>query len=222
MKLLAFDTSSTACSVALMINDKISDEHKIVPMQQAQLILSMINELLKKNAISLNQLDAICFGCGPGSFTGVRIATSVAQGLGYAMGFPLIPISSLAALAQTVYQEVGWKKCLVAVDARINEVYWSAYEAGADRLVKLVGKEAISPPSDISMTESKDWYGVGNAWDIYSDQICAQTIDTNSTLLPTAAAILQLAKPKFIDQQWVTAKDALPVYLRDEVAKKMR
>jgi tRNA threonylcarbamoyladenosine biosynthesis protein TsaB len=222
MKLLAFDTSSTACSVALMMDDTIVAEHKIAPMQQAQLILSMLNKLLKENNVELNQLDAICFGRGPGSFTGVRIAASIAQGLGYAAGLPLIPISSLAALAQTVYQEIGWKKCLVAVDARINEVYWGAYEIGADQLVKLVGQEAVSALSDIAMIESKGWYGVGNGWSVYRDQIHCRPIDIDTVHLPTAAAILKLAVPKFFTQEWVFGADALPVYLRDEVAKKMR
>lgn len=222
MKLLAFDTSSTACSVALMINGKIETDHQVAPMQQAQLILSMIDNLLKKNTVSLNQMDAIAFGCGPGSFTGVRIAASVAQGLGFAVGKPLIPISSLAAIAQSAYQANGWKKLLVAIDARINEVYWAAYEAGEDNLVNLIGKEAVSTPSALYFTGSQDWYGIGNAWDVYRDQITLKPVKIDTDYVPTAAAILKLAQPKFHIKDWVTAADALPVYLRDEVARKMR
>src|SRR5690606_29845388 len=105
MKLLAIDTSAQACSIALQIDDEVKVWHEVVPMQQAQLILPRINQLLQESNLSLNQLDAVAFGCGPGSFTGVRIATSLAQGLGYALNIPLIPISSLAGLAQAAYAE---------------------------------------------------------------------------------------------------------------------
>jgi len=222
MKLLAFDTSSTACSVALLIDNEVKAVHKIMPMQQAQFILPMLHELLDQNKILLNQLDAICFGCGPGSFTGVRIAASVAQGLGFATGLPLIPISSLAAAAQAAHDEFAWQKCLVSVDARINEVYWGAYITDETGLVRLLGSESVSSPLNVVIPEGLGWYGVGNGWEVYRDQIPYQPIDLDLTGLPTASAILRLAKEKWLLKQWVQAKDALPVYLRDEVAKKMR
>ena len=127
MKLLAFDTSSTTCSVALLLNDEIIEKNQTALMQQAQLIFPMIDTLLKSKNLKINQLDGIAFGCGPGSFTGVRIATSVAQGLAYAAKLPLIPVSSLAALAQAAYEDLRWEKLVVAVDARIQEIYWGAF-----------------------------------------------------------------------------------------------
>ena len=105
MKILAIDTSSNACGVALLCNNEVKALHELAPMQQTQKILPMIDALLGEAKVSLNQLDALAFGCGPGSFTGVRIAVSVMQGLGYAMNLPLIPVSSLAALAQAAYVE---------------------------------------------------------------------------------------------------------------------
>lgn len=220
MKILGFDTSSTACSVALLMDDHISALHKIIPMQQAQSLLPMIEELLLSHKITLNQLDAIAFGCGPGSFTGVRIAASVAQGLAYALELPVIPISSLAALAQAAYQELQWKKLLVAVDARMQEVYWGAYGIDHQGLAVLINKEAVSTPQEISSPES-DWYGVGNAWEIYKSDITYQPLLLDTTRLATAEAIVMLAKAKYLNKEWVRAEDALPVYLRETVAKKL-
>jgi len=220
MKILALDTSSTACSVALLVDDKISFLHRILPLQQAQSILPMLEELLFMNKITLNQLNAISFGCGPGSFTGVRIATSVTQGLAYALQLPVIPISSLAALAQAAYQDLGWRKLLVGVDARIQEVYWGAYVVNDQGLVVLMGEEIVCPPEQVSLPKDKDWYGAGNAWQVYADQIAYAPLEMDVTRLPMAVGILELAKVNYAKKEWVTAKEALPVYLRDSVVKK--
>lgn len=219
MKILALDTSSTACSVALLVDDKISFLHRALPLQQAQSILPMLEELLSMNKITLNQLDAISFGCGPGSFTGVRIATSVTQGLAYALQLPVIPISSLAALAQAAYQDLGWRKLLVGVDARIQEVYWGAYVVNDQGLVVLVGKEIVCSPEQVSLPKDEDWYAVGNAWQVYTDQIAYAPLEKDVTRLPMAVGILELAKIKYANKEWVIAREALPVYLRDSVAK---
>lgn len=218
MKLLSIETSSIACSVALAIDDEIFALHRILPQQQSQMILPMIDELLKSKNIALNQLDAITFGCGPGSFTGVRIATSITQGLAFALNIPVISISSLAALAQTAYEEKGYKKLLAAVDARIQEVYWGAYEVNDQGLVVLHGKEHVTPPQDIIIS-SDDWNGAGNAWEIYKDQLTYKPTHSYDCL-PTAASIAILAKEKYHQKSWLNAADICPTYLRDSVAKK--
>lgn len=220
MKLLALDTSGVACSVALLIDDKVLYRHEIAPMQQAQKILSIIHVISQEANLSLNQLDALIFGCGPGSFTGVRIATSVVQGLGFALKLPVIPISSLAGLAQAAYTDLGWKKLLVGVDARIQEVYWGAYQLNPAGLVELVGKEEVAKPEEIHLPMDKDWYGVGNAWEVYRDQIRFQPLDVDASRLPTALGILELGKVKAMKGEWIEAIEASPTYLRDEVAKK--
>src|SRR5690349_9145853 len=125
--ILAFDTSTSACTVALQNGDFVSVRHQLAPKQQAQLILPMINELLSSTSLTANELDAIAYGCGPGSFTGIRIASSVAQGIGFAINKPIIPVSSLAALAQTAFLEQQWTRLLVAVDARMGKIYWANY-----------------------------------------------------------------------------------------------
>lgn len=219
MKILAIDTSSVACSVALLLEEEITAIDRLLPLQQAQSILPQINELLTQCKIDLKQLDALAFGRGPGSFTGVRIATSVIQGLGFALNVPIIPISSLAALAQAAFKELGWKKLLVGVDARIQEVYWGTYVVNAEGLVTLVGNEVVSKPSELMFPEDKEWYGVGDAWEAYRNQIKFDPLAIDSTRLPMASGVLQLAKPCYLRQEWVSAADALPVYLRDNVAK---
>jgi tRNA threonylcarbamoyladenosine biosynthesis protein TsaB len=222
MKILAIDTSSTAASVALLINDELQFIHRIVPMQQAQLILPMIDELLQQAELDLKQLDALAFGCGPGSFTGLRIAASVIQGLGFATQLPIISISSLAALAQATYDELGWKNLLVGIDARMQEVYWGVYQANEQGLVKLVGEEIISPPNLLTPPSySAGWYGVGDGWEVYKADLLTQfkPIAVDVTRLPMATAIANLAKDKFLKKEWVATPDALPVYLRNNVAK---
>jgi tRNA threonylcarbamoyladenosine biosynthesis protein TsaB len=218
MNLLAIETSSTACSTAILVNGEKIVLHREAPLQQAQMILSMVEEIFETSKLSINQLDAIAFGCGPGSFTGVRIATSVAQGLGYAAKLPLIPISSLAGLAQAAFMDLGWKKLIVAVDARIQEVYCGAYEADADGIVRLVGQEQVCPPQQMSFPTQSDWHGVGNAWEIYKQDIQHFPAKIDATRSPAALGILRLAEANFASR--VKPEYALPTYLRDKVAYK--
>lgn len=222
MNILAIDTSSNACSIALLFNHEVTAIHQLLPMQQAQTILPLLDELLQSKNVRLNQLDALAFGCGPGSFTGVRIATSVIQGLGFSHQLPVIPISSLAALAQSAYMDLKFEKCWVAIDARISEVYWGRYQVQDNQLVTLIGTECVSKPEEMILTDASDWYGVGDGWEVYKNQIPWQPLAVDSTRLPMAKGILALAIPQFEKQAWVKAADAIPVYLRDNVAKKSK
>ncbi len=222
MKILAIDTSASACSVALLIDDETIATHTLAPMQQAKLILPTIDELMRSKNIHLNQLDALAFGCGPGSFTGARIATSVMQGLGFATGLPLILVSSLAALAQAAFYDLGWKKLITCVDARIQEVYTAAYQVNQQGFVELIDKEAVCAPNEIAIPHGNDWYGVGNGWEIYRSQISFTPLQIDVTRLPTAFAVAQLAKVKYAKGELTAPHAALPVYLRNEVAMKAR
>ncbi len=218
MKILAFDTSSRACSVALQYNDEIKLLHDVVPMQQAKLILPMIQQLLDAFSLTLNQLDAIAYGCGPGSFTGMRIGNSVAQGIGLAANLPILRISSLAAIAQAAFMERQWKTLLVALDARMEQVYWARYEVNAAGLAELADKEVLCVPEAVPVPPSHTWYGVGDGWEKYEDKITTrlgfplQAI--HSAQLPTANALLALAKVKWEQGSWVRAAEAVPTYLR--------
>lgn len=220
MILLAIETSSIACSIALSVNDEIKSIHEIAPMQQAQKILPMIETLLRESALSLDQVDALVLGHGPGSFTGVRIATSVVQGLAFAKNIPVISISSLAALAQASFLTHGWKKLLVGVDARIQEVYWGQYTVNEQGLVELNGKETVCAPANVPLPLSSDWYGTGDAWDIYSKEIPYHPLEIDCKQMPTAVGLLHLAKAKYVKQEWTIAEEVLPIYLRDKVASK--
>lgn len=219
MKILAFDTSSHICSIALLIDDKIFSQQNNVTEKQAQVILTEIDLLLKSQNTTLNQLDAIAFGCGPGSFTGARIAASIAQGLSYALKLPVIPISSLKALAYSAYLEYGWDKLIVGVDARMDEVYWGTY-AVIDEVISLIGEEYIDKPENMLMPKTGEWCGVGNAWEIYQERIPYQSLQKDSARTPSARAIAHLAQIEFEAGALLQPHQALPVYLRNNVAKK--
>ncbi len=225
MNLLAIDTSSQTCSIALLANGKVSTCHETVAMQQARFILPLIQTLLASENININQIDAIAFSCGPGSFTGIRIGAGVAQGLAFGLSIPVIPVSSLAAAAQAAYEAHGWRQLIVAMDARINEIYWAAYEV-ADRakVVNLVGEEMISLPQALKLPGEfnpiQEWCGVGNGWTVYAGQIPISTMQCDAMSIPLARAVLSLALPRYQQKQWVSAKYALPVYLRNNVAVK--
>lgn len=221
MKILGIETSSVALSLALLNEGKIYTHHVDAPMQQAKTILSSINELLSSSHVKPEQLTAIAFGRGPGSFTGIRIAVSVAQGLGYSLNKPLIPISSLAALAQTIHDDSGWKELLVAVDARMEEVYWGIYKADNAGFVKLVNTERLCKADKIDLPSSGSWGGVGSGWATYQNILveklgfCPSKIDSLS--LPSASGVVRLAAESYQKGEGISASEAQPIYLRDKV-----
>lgn len=223
MKILAIDTSSSACSVALLNGNEIKTRHEIIPMQHAKRILVFIDEVLGSELYSL---DALAWGCGPGSFTGLRIAASVIQALSYAAKLPVINVSSLAALAQTAYFQHGWQHLLVAVDARMHEIYWAGYKINNLGYVELLNKERLTSPQELpaifsNLPASTSWYGVGDAWRTFQAELTQFSAnwlaDLDKECLPNAAAIVQLAKIKYEKGEFLHSFDALPVYLRDNV-----
>jgi tRNA threonylcarbamoyladenosine biosynthesis protein TsaB len=225
MKILALDTSHSACSLALLTEDGIQTSHHHAPMQQAQLVLPLLHELMRANKIKLNDLDALAFGRGPGSFTGVRIAASVMQGLAYAVDLPLISISSLAATAQAAFHDLGWKKLMVGTDARIQEVYWGVYALNTAGLVELIGNESVCAPNLITFPAGNDWYAVGNAWNEYKDSMLQRLtfspLGVDADRIPRADAVALLAKEKYLNHEWnKSVAEAVPIYLRDNVAIK--
>lgn len=220
MNILGLDTSASACSIGILTDQTYLSQHHIAPMQQSKLILPMIKGLLEKANLTLQDFDAIAFGCGPGSFTGMRIAASITQGLAYAANLPVIPISSLAVLAQTAYQEKNCQHALVALDARMEEIYWAEYQIQANGLMSLVGDEkiyALAHLDQLSVKE-KDGMGIGDAWDKYSEKLIQslhfhpQAI--HSTLIPHVDSLLALAKQDWLQGKYITADKALPNYLR--------
>lgn len=222
VKILAFDTSSSACSVALLCENQgkkeIQSLCKIESMQQGMLILPMIQEILSHASLSFDQLDAVAYGCGPGSFTGIRIASSVVMGIGFAASLPIIQISSLAAHAQAMYMERQWEHVLVALDARMGEIYWAKYQIDSQGIMQLVGSEEVGVPATIQMPKQDNWCGVGEGWIKYRETLISllgyEPPLVTLPKLPLANAILTLASEKMMNRDWLRADQALPVYLR--------
>lgn len=218
MKILVFDTSSTACTVGLFDGNQIKSFHKIAPRQQALLILPMIKELLETSSVKLNQLDAVAYTYGPGSFTGIRIANSIIQAIGFAIQLPIIQISSMAALAETAYLNQGWEKLMVSIDARAGLIYWATYVYNALGYIDLLGQEQVCKPEHIKIPTGTDWYGIGNGWDVYRKELLEvyknKNIKINTLEAPTAHALIEIAKVKLERNEWVDVGNAIPAYLR--------
>lgn len=221
MQLLALDTSTEVCTVALY-RDGASIERNEPGNRHSERILAMALELLAESGLTLRQLDAIAFGRGPGSFTGLRIGAGVTQGLAFGAGLPVVPVSSLAALAQGI----DARQALVALDARMNQVYWGAYSRRADGLMELVGAELVAAPSEVPIPSGKDWVGAGSGWDQYGAALAARLGSAlgawRSKRYPLASDLATLAVAEIQAGRLSAAEDALLVYIRDHVAEKPR
>ena len=221
MKILALDTSTNACSVALSINGEIQERHVVAPRQHTSLVLPMIEELMHSAGLNAPQLDVVAFGRGPGSFVGVRIAAAVTQGIAFAGNLPVVAISSMAALAQgTSFQHV-----LVAFDARMNEVYWGSYTRDNGGLVKPTAAEVVCSPSTINSKsyDTLTWHGVGTGWDSYEQQLKSSFPDIevhNTILYPHAADIALLGAESYRCGAIIEAHEVQPVYIRNKVVSR--
>lgn len=228
MKLLALDTATEACSAALLVGDTLLARYEEPKRGHAELILPMVDALLTEAGLSLRELDCLAVGRGPGAFTGVRIAVSVAQGLAFGAQLPIVPISDLAALAQLAVDRYGARHVLACIDARIGEVYWGAFEVQPDGLVGGVTDEQVSAPAAVSVSRGPPWFGAGSGWAAYPQiatglaQAGVTLLGGDGTLLPRAQEIARLAAREFKAGQAVSPEQALPVYLRDQVAVSSR
>jgi tRNA threonylcarbamoyladenosine biosynthesis protein TsaB len=224
VKLLALDTATELCSAALWLDERLTAREATRPRGHGELILPMVAQLLAEAGMALAQLDAIAFGRGPGAFTGVRLAVSVAQGLGFSVDLPLIPISDLRAVAAQVLLSPQAPPCvLVCQDARMEEVYWGCYERSA-QLCTLVGNESVGAASGVTLPARwKDVTvaGAGSGFLAYGSAL-SQTghllVATYPKLLPRALEIAQLAARDGMECA-IPAEQAQPVYLRDDVAR---
>ena len=223
MRLLAIETATESCSAALLVDGAVTARERLAPREHAALILGMCEELLAGAGLRPADLDAVAFGRGPGSFTGVRVATGVIQGIAFAAELPVAPVSSLAALAQGAYRQDGAEMILTAIDARMGEVYWGAYEV--DRgLVRPMRDDAVVAPEQVSCPEEGEWFGVGTGWGTYREVLAQRVAGRLSGIeaerYPLAQDVARLAAPMLEQGETVPAERALPVYLRDNVANK--
>jgi len=221
MKILAIDTATEACSVALLTDGQCQEIFEIIPRQHTERVLPMVDEILRNADIALPQLDAIAFDCGPGSFTGVRVGTSVTQGLAFSADLPVIPVSSLAALAQLAFRTNNQQQVLSTIDARMNELYWGCYQS-ENGIMKLIKQEKVSPVPDIVL--QGDWHCIGSGWDSYhvelnqSEQVCINSFTAGC--FPHAQDVALLAENLYKQGKMVSAENAIPSYIRDEVTWK--
>ena len=163
MNLLGIETSGTVGSVALLAGSRVLVREIATPREQTEKILALIDALLAAASTELAALDGIAFGRGPGSFTGLRVSTAVAQGLGSATGVPLIPVSSLLCLAESAWREQRCEHCLVCVDAHMGQVYW-VESARCDGIVQLVSPERLGAPAEVVAPTERGWAAVGSGF----------------------------------------------------------
>lgn len=217
MKLLAIDTSTHACSVALGLDGEITEDHRIAPREHTRLLLPMISALLRKASVSLADLDAIVLGNGPGSFIGMRIGASVAQGLCHGAGLQLIPVSSLAAVAAEAIVEHGASDVVVAQDARMHEVYVGVYRIGADGLPQAALDEQILSVAALPLADGC-YQGAGDGWNRYPE-LCTANERMLATVLPVpfprARYLLDIGAASGTA---IPPAELVPAYLRTTVA----
>lgn len=216
MNLLAFELSTERCSVALLIDGDVRQRAE-AGNRPSRHILAMAHALLADAELSLGRLDAIAFGRGPGAFTGLRIAAGVTQGLAFGAELPVVPVSSLAALAQRAVEDHDCEHIVAVLDARMDEIYSGAFRRGANGLVIAVGEEQLCPPQNIEIPFASTWCGAGPGWETYP-VLATKAFTRYPEVYPDAAAVARLGTLQFTTTGGVDAAEALPVYLRDTVA----
>lgn len=222
-RILALDTSTDACSVALDLDGRLYGEFVVEPRRHTHLLLPMVERVLAEAGVALSALDAIAFGRGPGSFAGIRIATGAAQGLALGADLPLLPVSTLAAMAVNArQQDTGCERVLTALDARMDEVYWGAFDISAE-LPRALMAESVRAPAQAECPVDGDWCAVGSGWR-YREQMPAAVRASVAAELPEcypdARAMLVLARAQLAAGEGVAPEQALPVYLREGSWKK--
>jgi len=221
VRILALDTATEACSAALLDGERLLMRYELVVRGHAERLLPMVDELLNERGIALSALDAIAFGRGPGAFTGVRIAVSVAQGLSLGTGLPLIAISDLRALAAAaLIRSVDADHALVCLDARMGEVYWGLARREGPGCV-LLG-EGLASPDGVPDPPAGAWVvAAGHGWSAHPrlvDRLGAGLVGSWPSLLPDAGTIAHLAVEELRQGRTVGPEAAEPVYLRNDVA----
>ncbi len=224
MKILALETATEGCSAALAIDDDCQIRFEIAPKRHTELILPMVDQLLGEAGLGVDDIEAIAFGQGPGAFIGVRLAISVVKGLAFAHNIPVLPVSTLAALAQQFADR--HERVATAIDARMQEVYWGLYERDEHGLMRQQIDDSVCTPSTVTVPESGQWFGAGSGWrdhaPILKARLADQLMGFDAMGLPSARDIITLAKPAWLEGKAISAEQAAPVYLRNNVATPKR
>jgi tRNA threonylcarbamoyladenosine biosynthesis protein TsaB len=221
MRLLALDTSTEACSVALLLDGHVRMRSQLTERGHAELVLPMVESLLGEAGISLADLDGLAFGRGPGAFTGLRIAAGVVQGLALGASLPVVPVSSLASVAEQVQAPLG-DPVLVCNDARMGEVYWGVFRREAGGTVTALCSETVSTPDMVGEGGPPARHAAGNALARYpalADRLRANGLQFHDGVYPRADSVARLGAIGLAEGRGVPAEQALPVYVRDDVAR---
>jgi len=219
LNILALDTSSEYCSVALWRDGALDAREVHAGQRHSELVLEMVDELLVRHGLNARRLDGIAYGAGPGSFTGLRIACGVTQGLAFGAGIPVVGIDTLLAMAERAPAD----RVACCVDARMHEIYHAAYER-RDGVWHTVHAPGVDAPAAVPLLPAGAWLGAGNGFAVYREALALryagslQAIDTE--LHARAQEIAQLAVPAFERGRGVDATGAVPLYIRDKVALK--
>lgn len=221
LKILALDTSTEYCSIALLLDGEVLSREVLAERRHSELILPMLQRVLEETGLTLAQLDGIAFGAGPGSFTGLRIACGVTQGLAFGAELPVMGICTLEALAQ----EAGDGNVITALDARMNEIYHAVYTKSAEGW-RTVSEPTLCFPQHAPLVPGCDWTGCGSGFSMYDKALLTRYDGSVSHFIgglrPRARAIVQLAAPRFAKGLGIDPADAVPLYIRNKVALKER
>jgi len=220
MNLLAIDTATESCSAAALAGERLVARSELAPRRHGELLLPMCEEVLAEAGLRRHDLDAIAVGCGPGAFTGVRLAISAAQGIALALDIPVVPVSSLAALAMQAPANGG--PILAVIDARMGEIYAGQFRRTEHGLVEPIAAETVGPVDALPRLDDDAWNVIGSGWAGYRDALLARMISPprwhDGERYPQAIDVARLAVARMRAGLAVAAEDALPVYLRDKVA----
>jgi tRNA threonylcarbamoyladenosine biosynthesis protein TsaB len=220
MQILALDTSTEVCAVALGDAVRWHEKSEVAGQRHSELLLPMIRAILAECGVTLKQIDGIAFGAGPGSFTGLRIACGVAQGLALGAALPVVGVSTLEALAQTRRDLAGGERIIAALDARMREVYVAAYERDSGRWREIIAPVVVSPAL-APVPGGGGWTAVGGgfaACPSLRERYGAALSECDATIVPSASAVGKLSLPRFAAGEGVPARDAAPLYVRHRVA----
>ncbi|CAN7229526.1 tRNA (adenosine(37)-N6)-threonylcarbamoyltransferase complex dimerization subunit type 1 TsaB [Pseudoxanthomonas sp. LjRoot168] len=233
MKLLAFETSTEACSIAVYVDGEVRERFDVAPRRHAELALPWAEALLAEAGLARSQLDAIALSRGPGAFTGVRLAIALAQGIALALDRPLVPVSTLAVLAAQVPPppvSAGEGGCdvaapraiLAAIDARMGEIYTGTFVHRGDRLEATSGEAVVAPADYVLAGDARGWVGVGTGF-AASGGVLAARLETrfariDAHALPHASDLAKLAADAFMRGEGIAPEHVEPAYLRNNVA----
>jgi tRNA threonylcarbamoyladenosine biosynthesis protein TsaB len=223
MNLLAIESATETVSVALSINGEIVERYQHAPRLHAELLLPWAEQLLAEVGSGFRDIDAFAFSRGPGSFTSLRIGIGIVQGLAWGSDRPVIPVSSLAATAQSAADK-GIDSALVALDARMNEVFTGMFEVNDNGVMVPVGDEKVCSPDDVQLPANVETYGVGIGFERYPalQMLSENLAGFQPDIWPRASSVLKLAREWLLTHEALPAEQAQPVYLRDNVAKKKK